>query len=238
MREITNQEKQIETIFTWNGIIYGVQQSVPFVVSTLVWGAIYGLLSRQTGLQETEVLLMSLLVHAGTAQMVVLGLWTLPLPVVGIILATFLVNLRHVLFSAALQPWFRSLSKWKIYGTANFIVDENWALTMREFENGHRDAAILVGTGIPMNIAWIAGTWIGYRSGTIVDDPAALGLDFFVTAVFVALLTSLWKGRSQLLPWVMAALTAVVTSFILPGNWYILCGGLAGSLVGGWRDVH
>jgi|GEM_PF-3465526 predicted branched-subunit amino acid permease len=62
--------------------------------------------------------------------------------------------------------------------TANFVADEKSALTMPEFENGHRDPAILVGTGIPVNIALITGTWIGYRFGAIVDDPMALGLDF------------------------------------------------------------
>jgi hypothetical protein len=62
--------------------------------------------------------------------------------------------------------------------TANFVADEKSALTMPEFENGHRDPAILVGTGIPVNIALITGTWIGYRFGAIVDDPMALGLVF------------------------------------------------------------
>lgn len=236
MREIKDQTSPVEAVFTWDGITFGARQSVPFVVSTLIWGAIYGLMARQAGIQETEALLMSLLVHAGTAQMVVLGMWTMPLPVAGIILTTTLVNLRHVLFSAALQPFFHSLSRWKKYVTANFITDENWALTMREFENGNRDATILIGTGIPMNLAWIAGTWIGYRSGTIIADPAEWGLDFFVTAVFTALLISLWKGRAQLLPWLAAAAVAVLVSFILPGNWHILCGGLAGSLIGGWSD--
>jgi predicted branched-subunit amino acid permease len=69
-------------------------------------GAIYGLLARPTGIQETEALLMSLLVHAGTVQMVVLGLWNLPMPVVGIMLTTFLVNLRHVLSVPPYSPGF------------------------------------------------------------------------------------------------------------------------------------
>jgi hypothetical protein len=34
----------------------------------------------------------------------------------------------------------------------------------------------------------------------------------------------------------VAAGVAVATAQWLPGKWYILLGGLAGSLVGAWRD--
>jgi predicted branched-subunit amino acid permease len=56
------------------------------------------------------------------------------------------------------------------------------------------------------------------------------------TAVFTALLVGLWKGKTDLLPWAVAAGVAVAAAQWLPGKWYILLGGLAGSLVGAWRD--
>ena len=62
-----------------------------------------------------------------------------------------------------------------------------------------------------------------------------MGLDFGFTAVFLALVAGLWRGRSDLLPWAVAAAVAVAGHLLLPGQWYVLLGGLAGSLVGAVR---
>jgi predicted branched-subunit amino acid permease len=65
-------------------------------------------------------------------------------------------------------------------------------------------------------------------------------LDFANTAVLIALLLGLWRSGSKklvkLIPWVVAALVAVVCSKLLPDKWYILMGGIAGSVVGAWID--
>jgi predicted branched-subunit amino acid permease len=50
--------------------------------------------------------------------------------------------------------------------------------------------------------------------------------------MFLALLVGLWKGKADLLPWIVAALVAVAAAHWLPGKWYILLGGVAGSLAG------
>ncbi|HLL79644.1 MAG TPA: hypothetical protein VKT25_09100, partial [Ktedonobacteraceae bacterium] len=65
-----------------------------------------------------------------------------------------------------------------------------------------------------------------------ISNPARWGLDFAFTAVFIALLAGMWRGRSQLMPWAVAAGTALVAYHWLPGAWYIVLGGLAGSLTG------
>lgn len=65
-----------------------------------------------------------------------------------------------------------------------------------------------------------------------LNDPSQWGLDFVFTAMFLALLVGLWKGKADLLPWIVAALAAVAAAHWLPGKWYILLGGVAGSLAG------
>ena len=76
----------------------------------------------------------------------------------------------------------------------------------------------------------------GRTAGAALHTPAQWGLDFAFTAVFVALLAGMWRGRSSLVPWIAAAAVAVAAAHWLPGNWYILLGGLAGSLIGGVLD--
>jgi branched chain amino acid efflux pump len=48
----------------------------------------------------------------------------------------------------------------------------------------------------------------------------------------------MWKKKSDLVPWGVSAAVALMVSFLLPGKWYILAGGVAGSFVGFLRGNH
>ncbi len=218
--------------FTLNGALRGARMCAPIAASGFAIGLVFGVLARQAGLGAGEATLMSALVFAGAAQFVVMGLWASPVPVATVVLATLIVNLRHLLMGAALAPYFTGLSRLKAYGSAFFMADENWALAMGEFGKGRQDAAFLIGGGLIMCASWTTSTLIGGSLGTAISDPARWGLDFAFTAVFLALLCGMWRGRRDLLPWILAAAVAVAAERWLPGQWYILLGGLAGSLAG------
>jgi predicted branched-subunit amino acid permease len=117
------------------------------------------------------------------------------------------------------------------------LTDESWALSLREFVGGSRDVAFLPGSGIALWLAWVSATVIGHLAGAAIRDPAAWGLDFAFVAAFVALLTGMWKGRRDLLPWAVAAVAALASAHWLPGKWYIALGALAGSAIGAMRDA-
>jgi 4-azaleucine resistance transporter AzlC len=221
--------------FDRKGAVAGARRILPVALSVGAYGLVFGVLAQQAGLSLLEVVLMSALVYAGSAQLIVLSLWIMPLPIVTILLTTLIVNLRNVLLGAALSPWFLRLSPPKAYATVFFLADENWALTMAEFAQGKPNAAFLLGSGLVLYGAWVGSTGLGRVLGDVVQDPARFGLDFAFTAVFLSLLVGLWKGKADLLPWGVAALVAVTAAHFLPGKWYILLGGLAGSLVGAVR---
>ncbi len=222
--------------FTLSGALEGARRCLPIVVSGFAIGLVFGVLARQAGIGAVETVLMSALVFSGAAQFVVLGLWAAPLPVATIALTTLVVGLRHLLMGAALSPWFSKLGRLKAYGSVFFMADENWALSMGEFSKGRRDAAFLLGGGLAMFVSWTSATLIGRTIGGALRDPSRWGLDFAFTAVFLALLVGMWRGRSDLLPWAVAAVVAVAAHAWLPGQWYILLGGLAGSIAGAVRS--
>jgi predicted branched-subunit amino acid permease len=97
---------------------------------------------------------------------------------------------------------------------------------------GRGSAGFLIGAGVLSWVAWVAATVAGRLLVSAVAEPAALGLDFAFTATFIALLMGMWKGRSDLVPWLVAGAVAILSARLLPGNWYIITGGLAGSLAG------
>jgi 4-azaleucine resistance transporter AzlC len=236
VREGETVETGERVTFTLAGALAGARKCLPVAISGSVIGIVFGTLAGQAGLGAGEAALMSVLVFSGAAQFVVLGLWASPLPLATIALTTLVVGLRHVLMGAALGPVFSKLPPLKAYGSVFFMADENWALTMGEFAKGRRDGAFLLGGGLLMFFAWSGSTFVGGAFGGAVEDPARWGLDFAFTAVFLALISGMWKGRSNLLPWTVAAAVAVAAHHWLPGQWYILLGGLSGSLAGAvWR---
>lgn len=229
-------DKQEPVIFTRLGLWDGLRQTLPIAIGAFITAIVFGVLAGQAGLSPLETIFMSATVFAGAAQFTVVGLWSVPLPIFTIILTTFVVNLRHLLMGAALHPWFSQMKPLPRYASIFLLTDETWALTIAYFNKGKRDVAFYVGSGLTMFAAWTSGTLVGRLAGSFLEKPAEWGLDFAFTAVFLALLVGMWKGKTSLIAWVVAAGVAVVASYLLPGKWFILVGGLVGSLVGAWQD--
>jgi 4-azaleucine resistance transporter AzlC len=211
----------------------GMRMFVPVAISIAAYGVVWGVLAGQAGLSALEVLLMSGLLFAGASQFVALESWTPGnLPILAIIVTTAIVNLRMLLMTATLRPLTRHLPRWKALLSVYLVADENWAMTMAEVSKGRGSVAFLVGSGVCSWIAWTGSTLVGRLLGAVIDDPVKYGLDFAFTATFIALLLGMWKGKGDLVPWIVAALVAIVAARLIPGNWYIIIGGLAGSLAG------
>jgi 4-azaleucine resistance transporter AzlC len=225
------------TAFDLSGMIIGMQKSIPFSVSVFAYSFIFGILSRQAGLSIAEAGLMSSLVYAGASQFVAIGIWSDPLPVAAIIFATFVVNLRHLLMGISISPLLMQLRPALSYGSLFFMVDESWAIKMAEWRQGKCNAAILLGSGLMLFVTWVSATLLGHMAGSVVQDPRLWGLDFAFNAVFIGISVGFWKGKSNILPWLVAALVSVTTAKLLPGKWYILFGSLAGSLIGWMSDA-
>lgn len=229
-------------IFTFAGMCAGYRRTVPLAAGVAIFGIVFGLVAGQKGLSLMESALMSALVFAGASQIMAMDLWTSPAPIVAASLAALVINMRYLLMTAALAPWLKPVGPLRAYGSIFLTADENWAMSIAEFRSGGRDAGFLLGTGLALWTFWVSSTILGRTSGELilafVGSPERYGLDFVATAVFAALLANMWSGRRDLLPWAAAAVTGILGHEFLPGFWYLLLGGLVGSLVGGIRDVR
>src|SRR5947199_3027353 len=163
-----SQPAEEQVSFDAKGVLAGAKRVLPLAFSDLAFGLVFGVLARQAGLSVLEVFLMSGLVFAGSAQLIVLSLWIVPLPIGTILLTTLIVNLRYLLMGAAVSQWFTRLSSLKAYATLFFLADENWALMVSEFEGGKRNAAFLLGSGLVLLTSWVSSTVLGRILGGAV----------------------------------------------------------------------
>ncbi len=209
----------------------GFTANLVVAASVGAYGSVLGLLAAQKGLSWYQLLIMNLSVFAGSAQFVMVDLWLPPLPIVEITLAVLVINLRYMLIGASLRPLFHGTPLYHRLLFMHLVADENWAITMARFHKQRISPWFLLGGGICVQTAWCVGTMLGHRLGAVIADPERYGLDFSFVAVFTALVFSFWKGRRDLLPWLAAALVAVASEWLLPGKWYIVCGGVAGALL-------
>ncbi len=199
--------------------------------SVAAYGSVLGLMAAQKGLTWSQLLVMNLSVFAGSAQFVMVDMWLPPLPVAEIILAVLVINMRYLLIGASLSPLFRGTSLKHKFLFMHLVADENWAMTMARFYKGPTTTLFLLGGGLCVQAAWCFGTLLGHRLGAVITNPELYGLDFSFVAVFTALVFSFWKGRQDVLPWLAAAAVAAVSEALMPGKWYIVCGGVGGALV-------
>jgi len=109
-------------------------------------------------------------------------------------------------------------------------------MTMAEVRKGSGSVAFLLGTGTLSWFAWVGSTLLGRVLGAFIDDPVRYGLDFAFTATFIALLLGMWRGRGDIVPWLVGALAAIATASLVEGKWYIIVGGLLGSFAGALAD--
>ena len=231
-------ERAVE--FSLKGLWNGFVKSWPIAIGVFAYGLVFGLLSSQAGLSLFDAVAMCVIVFAGAAQLIAMGIWTTPLPVWTIIFTAFAINLRYILEGAALEPHFRGLKKWQSYLSLFFMNDESWALSLDKFKKGAKDKAFMLGSGLAVLVAWTSSSVVGQIWLAGVADHSRWGLDFALTAVFLSMLVSMWRGKSDITPCIAAAIVAIAAEQLLPGTWYILLGALAGSSTTliGWRKRH
>lgn len=207
-------------------------QVSPVVLGYVPVGMAYGVLAGRAGLGAVNILAMSLLVYAGSAQLVAVGLFAGGASGLGIVLTTLVVNLRHVLFSAAVAPFLSGWRRRELAAFAMELTDETFALHAVRFGRGDRTPRSALSVNVLAQAAWVAGTALGIALGDALGDGRALALDFALPGMFVALLAGQLSSRSR-----MVAAVAGAAGSLLAARWgwsgfATLGAGLCGAALG------
>jgi 4-azaleucine resistance transporter AzlC len=203
----------------------GAKAALPVVLGYLGIGVAAGVVERAAGLSYAEILLLSTVLYAGSAQFVVTGMLGSPAP--AIVLTVFFLNLRHLLLSAALAPALRGVPAWKNALLGLQLTDETFVVASA---NNPLPAAWLAGLNVAAWIAWGLANLAGAALSGYATDTRALA--FALPAMFAGLLVFQLKTLKGFGAGVLAALCALSIQHLWPGPWAIVGATLAGASLG------
>lgn len=170
------------------GFWSGVRQALPIVLGYIPVGFAYGVLAQKSGLGLFNGVAMSVIVFAGSAQLIGAGLFGAAASPFTLIFTTFVVNLRHLLMSAALAPKLKGWRKWQIALFGYELTDETFALHSMRMAKSAPPKIETFAVNITAQSSWVVGSMIGYIAGGQIADVRPVGLDFALPAMFIALL--------------------------------------------------
>ncbi len=212
-----------------------VLDGLGIVVSATGFGFVYGLTARTAGhFSPVEAMAMSLIAFGGAAQFAAIGYVASGLAWPAIGLLTFLLNARHVLYSAALAPWFRGRSVAERALAAHLLTDESFALAVAHFRRLGRFDPVgywypaIVTTLVPWNLATLAGVTLG----DAIVEPSRFGIDVIFPAAMAGLAVGLVSGRREIVAALAGGAIGVAASLAISPTIGIIAGGVLGPFVG------
>ena len=212
----------------------GVKATFPLVVGAVPFGIIFGALAVTSGLTAWATQAMSLFVFAGSAQFIAAGLVAQGSSLIVIIVTTFVVNLRHMLYAATLAPHTKNLPQRWLLPLGFWLTDESFVAVIKRYlqdDDSPNKHWFFFGSAIFMYTNWQLCTLIGIIAGGLIDDPLKWGLDFAMIVTFIGMLVPMVKDWSV----VSSVLASGLAAFLLrnlPNKLGLIVAALIGLAVG------
>ena len=216
----------------------GACDMLPMLLGAVPFGIIFGSLAQPAGLNAEQTMGMSLLVFAGSAQFIALNLLGSGASFLVLVLTTLVVNLRHALYSASMQPQVRHLPmRWRI-ALAFGLTDEVFAVTQARYahvSNLTQAHWYFAGAALAMYLNWQLCTALGLLFGQMLPNIGAWGLDFAMLATFIGIVVPSLKTRPQLAAALVAGALALA-GLELPYQLGLLLAAAGGIACGLWLE--
>lgn len=229
-----------------DSFILGIKIVAPILASDILFGLIFGLTGGLSGLSVVLIASMSVIIFAGSAQIIVLVLIINHQPLLAMIVAGILINLRHLLYGANLHADVSTKGLKRVL-IAYFLVDEAFiSATIAKKQYLHSDLAssptfiedILLGSGSTVWLFWNLATIAGYLLTNFITGIVTISANFVVAGTFLGYLVLQWRGSTSSLDKQLMLLLIVMTfifSFVLQNSilliTILLCGIVLGILL-------
>lgn len=195
---------------------------LPIFLGYVPVGAAFGVVARDLGFTPVQAIVCSATALAGAGQLIALQLIGAGASVVAVVLTTAVVNLRYVLFGAAMSPHVSRIPLSAQAFLAFTLTDETFAVNIDDHRRSHASGWSMAGVGVVAWSGWVLGTAAGAIAAGAIGDPTRFGVQFAMPAMFTALLVAQAEDRGHVLVALVAAGIAVALMLLLPDPWYLI----------------
>ena len=184
-------------------------KTVPVMAGYIVLGMGFGILLSGKGYGPFWAFLMSTIIYAGSMQYVGVGLIAGGASLLSTFLTTLIVNARHLFYSISMIDLYSDAGRKKPY-MIFALTDETYSLLCDgqvPEDTDPQTYRFLV--SLLNHIYWILGSVAGSFLGAVLPFDTT-GIDFSMTALFVATFVEQWTAQKDHL----SALTGLIASVL------------------------
>lgn len=174
-------------------------KSIPVMAGYVFLGIGFGILIRNAGYGLLAAAAMSLFIYAGSMQFVGVSLLTGGASILTTAITTVMVNARHLFYSISMIGKYKNAGRYKPY-MIFALTDETYSLLCDGSAPDGTDPELyrfLV--SLFDHSYWVAGSVIGSLLGSVLPFSTA-GIEFSMTALFVASFTEQWLTTKDHIP--------------------------------------
>ena len=194
----------------------GASEMLAVAPGMAAWGLMTGVAMIKSGLSLVEVLMMGLLVFAGSSQLAALPLIIAGAPMWVVLATALCVNLRFMVFSVHLRSYVMHQPFWRRLVSGYFTTDPTYVQFTKRFPHPADDAAgkraqeaYLAGNSALGWVNWMAASLLGIALANSI--PVSWGLGFAGILALLGIMSSLATTRLRVLAAAVAGSVAVVT---------------------------
>ena len=187
---------------------------LPLSVGLIPWALVTGMSMVSVGFSPLQAMGMNIIVFAGTAQLGTLPLIAAGAPLWLIVVTALALNLRFVIFSAAIAQGFRGLGPGARWFSGHLLTDGVFATCIEKMmQNDDKDWRLgyYLAPSIWSWLLWQTFALTGVLAAGSI--PKNWSLEFMATIALMLLLLPMAKMR----PMLVAALTGGATAVALQG---------------------
>ena len=210
----------------------GLRAGIPVIFGFIPVGIAYAIMARQAGFSTLQTCLMSLSVFAGASQMMAVGMYAQGAGVIAMIVATFILNLRHVIMSTCVAERMPPLRLWQKLLAGFGVTDESFAIFTTE-KKENLTVWFFFGMITVTYSSWNVGTLIGALASDVLPTILTASLGVALYAMFIGLLVPNLTGNLRLvLLVVMTAVTNTLLNLFMESSWALIVSTLVCAAVG------
>jgi 4-azaleucine resistance transporter AzlC len=186
---------------------------IPLSIAVIPWGLLAGSFAIEAGLTSWESQALSAILFAGSAQLVATGMLKAGASLATMLLATFFITSRHLLYSVSMRSKISPLPlKWRL-ALGFLLTDELFAICGQQSDKQF-DRWYALGAGLSFYLCWNLATLVGIVAGSYIPAMNELGLEFAVAATFIAIVIPNIKSSPVLISVLVALVLSVLSSHL------------------------